>query len=121
MTEARQKIIDRIKALIARGKSTFEEEARTSLYTAHQLMEKHKVTWADLAGIVTVREPTEAEIEQKVEEEAVGRLRDHMRAIGHVGGINSGKARMLKISPTRRKAIAKKAAMARWGWKKHPR
>ncbi len=31
------------------------------------------------------------------------------------GGLKGGKARAAKLSPTKRKAIAKKAAKARWG------
>jgi hypothetical protein len=34
---------------------------------------------------------------------------------GKLGGHKGGKARAAKLSPTRRKAIAKKAARARWG------
>ena len=36
-------------------------------------------------------------------------------AIGKMGGAKGGRARAQKLSPTRRKAIAKKAAEARWG------
>ena len=36
---------------------------------------------------------------------------------GHLGGVKGGKARAAKLSPTARRAIAKKAASARW--KKH--
>jgi hypothetical protein len=35
-------------------------------------------------------------------------------AIGSLGGKKGGKARARKLSPARRKAIAKKAAQARW-------
>jgi len=37
--------------------------------------------------------------------------KEHMRQ----GGLKGGKARAAKLSPARRKAIAKKAAKARWG------
>jgi hypothetical protein len=35
-------------------------------------------------------------------------------ALGRLGGIKGGKARAAKLSPRKRKAIAKKAAAARW-------
>jgi hypothetical protein len=35
-------------------------------------------------------------------------------ALGKLGGAKGGKARAAKLSPARRKAIAKKAAAARW-------
>ena len=36
-------------------------------------------------------------------------------ALGRKGGLKGGKARAEALSPARRKAIAKKAAQARWG------
>jgi len=36
-------------------------------------------------------------------------------ALGRQGGLKGGKARAAKLSAKRRKAIAKKAAIARWG------
>ena len=36
-------------------------------------------------------------------------------ALGRLGGIKGGAARAAKLSPARRKAIAKKAAAKRWG------
>ena len=36
-------------------------------------------------------------------------------ALGRLGGAKGGKARAKKLSPAKRKAIAKKAAKARWG------
>jgi hypothetical protein len=36
-------------------------------------------------------------------------------ALGRLGGLKGGKARAEKLSAKRRKAIAKKAAQARWG------
>ncbi len=36
-------------------------------------------------------------------------------ALGRLGGLKGGKARAAKLSPERRKEIAKKAALARWG------
>ena len=35
-------------------------------------------------------------------------------ALGRLGGLKGGKARAKKLSPERRKEIAKKAAQARW-------
>ena len=35
--------------------------------------------------------------------------------LGRLGGLKGGKARAKKLSPAKRKAIAKKAAAARWG------
>ena len=37
------------------------------------------------------------------------------KAIGRLGGLKGGKARADKLSPEKRKAIAQKAAKARWG------
>jgi hypothetical protein len=37
--------------------------------------------------------------------------------IGRIGGLLGGHARAKKLTPARRKAIAKKAAAARWGAK----
>jgi hypothetical protein len=34
--------------------------------------------------------------------------------LGRLGGLKGGKARAAKLSPAKRKAIAKKAAQARW-------
>lgn len=36
-------------------------------------------------------------------------------ALGKLGGQKGGKARAAKLSPAKRKAIAKKAAQKRWG------
>jgi len=38
-------------------------------------------------------------------------------ALGRLGGLKGGKARAKKLSPERRKEIAKKAIEARWGKK----
>ena len=35
-------------------------------------------------------------------------------ALGRLGGLKGGEARARKLSPTERKAIARKAALARW-------
>jgi hypothetical protein len=39
-------------------------------------------------------------------------------ALGRLGGLKGGKARAAKLSPAKRKAIAKKAAAKRWGKQK---
>ena len=36
-------------------------------------------------------------------------------ALGRLGGLKGGKARAANLSPEKRKEIAKKAALARWG------
>ena len=36
-------------------------------------------------------------------------------ALGRLGGLKGGKARADSLTPAKRKAIAKKAAAARWG------
>lgn len=38
-------------------------------------------------------------------------------ALGRRGGLKGGKARAAKLSPNKRKSIARKAAKARWGKK----
>ncbi len=47
----------------------------------------------------------------EIEEETRDPAKEHMRQ----GGLKGGAARAAKLSPTKRKAIAKKAAAARWG------
>jgi hypothetical protein len=41
----------------------------------------------------------------------------HAQALGRAGGLASAKTRNERLSPTKRKAIAKKAAKARWSKK----
>ncbi len=41
-------------------------------------------------------------------------------ALGQRGGLKGGKARAEKLSPAKRKAIAKKAAKARWSRSRKP-
>ena len=43
---------------------------------------------------------------------------EFFRAQGKRGGLKSSKARMKKLTPEERSAIARKAAEARWGKKK---
>jgi hypothetical protein len=47
-------------------------------------------------------------------EKPVDRRNPHAVALGRAGGIKGGVARARKLSPRRRKAIAKKAGQARW-------
>jgi hypothetical protein len=42
-------------------------------------------------------------------------IKEAARELGRRGGLKGGKARAEKLSPSRRKEIAKKAAAARWG------
>jgi len=41
----------------------------------------------------------------------------HAVALGRLGGLKGGKARAAKLSDKRKREIAKKAALARWGEK----
>lgn len=43
----------------------------------------------------------------------------HAVALGRLGGLKGGKARAEKLSPRKRKEIAKKAAQARWNKKEN--
>lgn len=54
------------------------------------------------------------------EEEPVDPIQAAARELGRRGGLKGGKARAEKLSPRRRKEIAKKAAAARWGSKAAP-
>lgn len=47
-------------------------------------------------------------------ENLVDRRNPHAVALGRAGGLKGGAARARKLSPRRRKAIAKKAGQARW-------
>ena len=54
-------------------------------------------------------EPKEAELE------LVEGKNPHAVALGRLGGLKGGKARANKLTPERRKEIARKAAESRWG------
>jgi hypothetical protein len=43
------------------------------------------------------------------------------QALGRLGGLKGGRARADALTPAKRKAIAKKAAQARWGTKAKPK
>lgn len=48
---------------------------------------------------------------------ATDSIRDYLSAIGRKGGLKGGKARAKKLSASKKKAIASKAAKARWSKK----
>jgi hypothetical protein len=52
---------------------------------------------------------------KKTEPESTEGKNPHAVALGRLGGLKGGKARASKLTPERRKGIAKKAAQARWG------
>jgi hypothetical protein len=109
MTPERQKIVDRIKKLLALGDSSFDEEARNSLHLAHKDMKKHGVSFTELAGLEQKpREPTDDELTAH----AAVLLSEHMADIGREGGLKGGRARALKLSAKRRKDIARAAGKA---------
>jgi len=59
-----------------------------------------------------------SEIVQEATKESEAQLDDknpNAVALGRLGGKKGGKARAEKLSPERRKEIAKKAAQSRWG------
>lgn len=53
----------------------------------------------------------------EIEPESVEGKNPHAVALGRLGGLKGGKARASKLTVERRKEIAQKAAMARWGSK----
>jgi len=62
-----------------------------------------------------VQEATgQAEEEQKEEPISTDCKNPHAVALGRLGGLKGGKARALKLTSEERKAIARKAAEARW-------
>lgn len=97
MDPTKLRMIEKVKALLARGDSFHEEEARTSLFLAHQLMKKHGITYRDLGSVG-----------------AGFSLTEYMRGLGRMGGKKSAEGRRRKLSPERRAEIARKAAQARW-------
>ena len=59
-----------------------------------------------------VREATEG---KEPESEVTEGKNPHAMALGRLGGLKGGKARMEKLTPEQRTDIARKAARARWG------
>ena len=55
-----------------------------------------------------------AAIVQMSTEEPSESIKDYLARIGRKGGLKGGKARAEKLSRAKRRAIAKKAAKARW-------
>ena len=55
-----------------------------------------------------------AAIVQMSTDELPGSVKDYLGRIGRKGGLKGGKARAAKLSPAKRRAIAKRAAKARW-------
>jgi hypothetical protein len=60
-------------------------------------------------------EPTTDEERPGVPEPAANDLHASAVSLGRAGGLKGGKARAAKLTPERRKEIAKKAAAQRWG------
>ena len=54
------------------------------------------------------------QIANSVVKEATEEKNPHAQALGRLGGLRGGKARANKLTPARRKEIARKAAAARW-------
>ena len=50
----------------------------------------------------------------KVKETPTDEVKAAAAALGRLGGLKGGKARAAKLTPKRRKEIARKAAKARW-------
>lgn len=65
----------------------------------------------ELAAFI-VNKATEGE--PKPTEEPIDPIKAAAAALGRLGGLKGGKARAEKLTPEQRKAIAKKAAEARW-------
>jgi hypothetical protein len=106
----RQKVLDRIQALLALAESTgFEGEARTSAITALRLMKKHGVSREDLA-----KEQLKILLRQNGSRGGRARARalskEQLSEISQKGV----KARQEKLSARARSRIAKKAAKTRW-------
>lgn len=123
----RTRLIEQIKAMLARADSPFEEEARTSLFLAHKKMKEHGITYGDL-GLPSSTPTLTEDQRYMLEGEAIIA---YMQAIGSMGGTARAKsltdaeltriayqgvdARMRKVSAKRRSEIARRAAEARWG------
>ena len=64
-------------------------------------------------------QPVDNPIDPEVVQKAIAEGKDPLAVLlGQRGGLKGGKARAEKLSPKKRKEIAKKAADARWGKKK---
>lgn len=61
-----------------------------------------------------VQEATKESEPEQVESQVAAGKNLHAVALGRLGGLKGGKARASKLTPERRREIAKKAASARW-------
>jgi len=61
-----------------------------------------------------VQEATKEPESKQIEPELVEGKNPHAVALGRLGGLKGGKARVSKLTPEQRKEIAKRAAQARW-------
>lgn len=68
--------------------------------------------------LATIIEKTESDIPPEEPVEITPEMRAAAAAFGRIGGKIGGRVRAEKLSPERRKAIAKKAAESRWAAKK---
>jgi hypothetical protein len=71
---------------------------------------KRKVTDPNVRASLTVQQVTGT---PSPEPEGTAK-NPHAVALGKLGGIKGGRARMQRLSPKKRRAIARKAARARW-------
>lgn len=111
MASDRSSILGKIKGLIARAESDFAEEARTSAHLAFQLMKKHDITFAELAGDTT---PATGFSPDEIEHIVAEMMAQEMAERGRKGGL----ARAKNLSQKRRSEIARKGGLARQGWKR---
>lgn len=124
----REKAINQVKALLARGDSPHEEEARTSLFLAHKKMREHGLTYGDLDLANSAGEPLS---EEELEQVQIDAVCGYMQVIGSHGGQARKRSltrkqrkeiaqmgvegRLKKVGAKRRSEIASKAAKTRWG------
>lgn len=81
------------------------------------MIKKKKKTPADISQLAKfIVDQTTLEIEHGVQKEK----NPAAVALGRLGGLKGGKARAEKLSARKRKAIAQKAAKARWAKKQKP-
>ncbi|MGB6873365.1 MAG: hypothetical protein WBE46_04395 [Dehalococcoidia bacterium] len=80
-------------------------------------MAKHKKKEHDFAvtAFRVVQEATGQVEPEEIGPESVEGKNPHAVALGRLGGLKGGKARANKLTPERRKEIARKAAESRWG------
>lgn len=95
------KVAARLAALLARTESSYEDEARTSALLAIQLMKKHGLVPQDLLKLASAKR--------------VKRKKPMSPStFASRGGKKGGHARAAKLTPERRREIAREAALARW-------